>query len=431
MDKNLQNYVDWRVAQVMPVRSGFGYRVFLKYPDGSEKPQQKSGFKTKKEANKARDKTIAELYNGTYTVYNRVRVVDFMSLWLEEDLKKRTKSHETYYNYCGVVKNHINPVLGKKMMADVTRGDVQKLFNAKAAYSRSVAEQVKTIMNVSFGYAVTKKVIPYNSVSGICLPKERRKQKSEFRSRTIDTSRTLNMEQIFVLLEKSKETPIHMQVLFNVLMGLRRSEINGVKYSDIDYVNRTLTVSRQLGRVHNVPKENFAPKTLTKQEIGLKTESSYREIPIPDYVFEAILKERQTYEKNRNRRKREFQDLDYICCSSYGRPRSKGYHWKYYKELLEKCDLPDIHWHDLRATFCTLLLKNDFNPKAVSQLMGHAKEIITMDVYGDNSNIIEDGVPEINAYLEAVSPNLKEMRRFKEELLEVTVDVTEWLPENA
>ena len=63
--------------------------------------------------------------------------------------------------------------------------------------------------------------------------------------------------------------------------------------------------------------------------------------------------------------------------------------------------------------------------------MGHAKEIITMDVYGDNSNIIEDGVPEINAYLEAVSPNLKEMRRFKEELLEVTVDVTEWLPENA
>ena len=62
-------------------------------------------------------------------------------------------------------------------------------------------------------------------------------------------------------------------------------------------------------------------------------------------------------------------------------------------------------------------MKNDFNPKAVSQLMGHAKEIITMDVYGDNSNIIEDGVPEINAYLEAVSPNLKEMRRFKEELL--------------
>ncbi len=52
LDLSLKNYVDWRVSQVMPVRSGFGYRVFLRYPDGSEKPQQKSGFKTEKEANK-------------------------------------------------------------------------------------------------------------------------------------------------------------------------------------------------------------------------------------------------------------------------------------------------------------------------------------------------------------------------------------------
>ena len=52
LDLSLKNYVDWRVSQVMPVRSGFGYRVFLRYPDGSEKPQQKSGFKTEKEAKK-------------------------------------------------------------------------------------------------------------------------------------------------------------------------------------------------------------------------------------------------------------------------------------------------------------------------------------------------------------------------------------------
>ena len=48
------------------------------------------------------------------------------------------------------------------------------------------------------------------------------------------------MEQILVLLEKSRDTPIYMQVLFGVFMGLRRSEINGVKYSDIDYINRIL-----------------------------------------------------------------------------------------------------------------------------------------------------------------------------------------------
>jgi len=48
--------------------------------------------------------------------------------------------------------------------------------------------------------------------------------------------------------------------------------------------------------------------------------------------------------------------------------------------LLKDCGLPDIRWHDLRATFCTMLLKNDFSPKAVAKLMGHAKEIVTIDV---------------------------------------------------
>lgn len=432
LNLDLKNYVEWRVSQVMPVRSGFGYRIFLKYLDGSEKPYQKSGFKTEKEANKAREKTIAELYNGTFIVYSKVKVADFMLSWLEIDIGKRTESHETYYNYCNTVNNHIIPALGNKRMADVTRGDIQKLFNAKASYSRSVAEQVKTIMNVSFRYAVTSKVISVSPVEGVGLPKtETSQKKTAFRSRSIDTQKTLTMEQVLVLLEKSKDTPIHMQVLFGVLMGLRRSEINGVKYSDIDYINRTLNVNRQLGRIHNAKKEDFAPKTFTKQEVGLKTKSSYREIPIPDYVFEEILKERQVYEANRNRRKREFQDLDYICCSAYGRPRSKGFHCKYYKQLLAESGLPDIRWHDLRSTYCTLLLKEEFNPKAVSKLMGHAKELITMDVYADNREIIADGVPEIEEYMKMVLPNMEENEIFKNELLEIVVDVTEFLPRTA
>ena len=214
-------------------------------------------------------------------------------------------------------------------------------------------------------------------------------------------------KQINVLLEKSRDTPIHMQVLFNVLMGLRRSEIIAVKYSDVDYVNRPLRVESQLGIVLNSEKRDFAPKTYTKQEITPKTKSSTRELPIPDYVFEAILQEREKYEKNRSRRSTTFQDLDYICCSSYGRPRSRNYHWKHYKKLLQDSELPDIRWHDLCSTFCTLLLKNDFNPKAVSKLMGHSKEIIT-DVYGDNMEIIADGVPEIEEFMQEVLPDVQD-----------------------
>ena len=83
-------------------------------------------------------------------------------------------------------------------------------------------------------------------------------------------------------------------------------------------------------------------------------------------------------------------------------------------------NLPDIRWHDLRSTFCTLLLKNDFNPKAVSKLMGHSKEIITMDVYGDNKSIIVDGVPEIEEFMQEVLPDMQ---------ADVVNDQTDVIPE--
>ncbi len=101
------------------------------------------------------------------------------------------------------------------------------------------------------------------------------------------------------------------------------------------------------------------------------------------------------YEKNRNCRTEEFQDLDYTCCS----------------------------------TLLYASVERIFYPKAVSKLMGHAKEIITMDVYADNRGIIADGVPEIEEYMKEVLPNPEETEIFKKELLEIVVNVTEFLPD--
>ncbi len=424
-DLSLQEFVDWEVKNVMPIKDKYGYRVILKYVDGSERAQQKAGFATEKEANTARDKTLGELYSGSYVVYSNVKVKDFMMFWLEEDIRNRANSNETYETFKSVVHNHVIPAIGSKKMSELNRGVIQKLYNEKADYSISVAKLLKTVMNVSLRYAVDKKVISENPALGINLPKN--VAKTKYHTRNIDTQKTLTMEQILVLLEASKGTPIRMQVLFNVLMGLRRREINGVKYSDIDYINRTLNVQRQLGTRINTKKEDFAPKTFGKQEVRLKTDSSYRVLPIPDYVFEAILEEREIYEKNRKRRSTVFEDRGYICCSVTGKPRSKDFHWKYYKQLLQENDLPNIRWHDLRSTFCTILLKNNFNPMAVSKLMGHAKELITMDVYGDKREIIADCVNELQPFIDEVLPNRKEDEVTASECIEVVVSVKDYL----
>lgn len=90
--------------------------------------------------------------------------------------------------------------------------------------------------------------------------------------------------------------------------------------------------------------------------------------------------------------------------------------------------MPDIRWHDLRSTYCTLLLKSDFNPKAVSELMGHAKEIITMDVYGDNAIIIPEEIPELQSYMEKVMPNRKAAA--DDDISKIEIDVSRFLKEN-
>jgi len=69
----------------------------------------------------------------------------------------------------------------------------------------------------------------------------------------------------------------------------------------------------------------------------------------------------------------------------------------------------------LHSTYCTLLLKEAFISKAVSKLMGHAKELITMDVYADNKGIIADGVLKIEEYMKEVLPNLREIESFKKD----------------
>jgi len=173
--------------------------------------------------------------------------------------------------------------------------------------------------------------------------------------------------------------------------------------------------------------EDCAPKMLTKQEIKTKTPAGVRELPIPDYVFEAILEERKTYEKNRRRRPKEFRDWNYICCSTYGNPRSKGFHQKYYKDLLKSLDLPDIHFHQLRNTYATILLKNSFNSKGVSHLLGHAKEIISVDVYGDTQEIIEDCLDVLEPFIEEVIPKERKDQYYDySEVIEIDLILEEY-----
>lgn len=158
----------------------------------------------------------------------------------------------------------------------------------------------------------------------------------------------------------------------------------------------------------NDKKEDCPPKTLTTQEVELKTPSSERELDIPDLVFEAILEERKKYEKNKRRRINDkhnpFRDYNYVCCSTYGKPRSRGFIFNYFRDIKEENKLPDLPWHKLRTTYTTILAKNDFSMKAISILLGHASEKVTFENYTDKNEIICDCLDKLEPFIESIIP---------------------------
>lgn len=398
---DMKNIIEHKVYNVIKLKNKFGFRVLLQFDDGTKEIRQFSGFSTKKEANSEREQIIAQLVTKKFIVSKKQLVSNFLIEWLEKDIKVRNAAN-TYSSYKNAIKNHIVPYLGKIYLTDLTRSDVKNMYIYIAKKSHPIAEISKNVMNTSMRFAVNKGLIVENPAKDVPLPKNI--ARNAYHTRAIQESKTLNLNQIVVLIEASRGTGIYMQVLFAILMGLRRSEINGLKYSDVDFVHQKLHISRQLGRAPNSEGIEFKGENITKQEIKLKTASSDRILDIPDFLFEEILKCRNQYEKNRNRRKKEFQDLNYICCSSYGRPRSTQYHFKPFKEILKSKGLPNIRWHDLRHSYATLLLKNEFNLKAISKILGHAKEIVTADIYIDNQEIIADGTGELKDYMEEVIP---------------------------
>lgn len=145
---DFKKYVEYKVYSVTTIKNGYGFRVLLTFADESTKTQQHAGFTTKREANAFRDEVIGQLHTGTYIVYGKIRVEEFMIFWLEDIMRPRI-TDDTYTTYKSAIKNYIVPQIGKMYMSTLNQGYIRKLYNAVAEKYESVAKNVRTIMKTS------------------------------------------------------------------------------------------------------------------------------------------------------------------------------------------------------------------------------------------------------------------------------------------
>ena len=317
--------------------------------------------KTQAEVKEKLKKALIETGQVDFTKSGKYTVGTWMDEWFENvaKIKVRPSSHQTYKGY---IDNHIKPNIGNIPLEKLTTMDLQKFYRKllnKGRVERIESKEqpkglsAKTVRNINqvissaMDLAVAQKIIPANPTNACELPKVEHQE-----------MQTIPAEQLQAFLDEARATGVYEMYYIALATGLRRGELLGLKWQDIDWKNGIIKVRRQVARVDGQIVE--APP---------KTKNSYRAVSISPQAIE-VLREQ----------KRKTNDT-YVFPSPNGGPISPDSVNNMLKRVLERAGIPKVRFHDLRHTFATIALQNGVDIKTVSGMLGHFSAGFTLDTY--------------------------------------------------
>lgn len=304
--------------------------------------------------------------------------------WLE--LYKADKAYNTYMMYKRTVDNHITPNLGSIRLSALKKHQIQELLNniVQNGHLRT-AELVKLTLHQIIQQAIIEEYVYKDVTVGLSLPKA---QKAEKRALT-DAEKALIQNA-----DLNPKERAFIDLLYYT--GIRRGEALALMVSDIDFVNRKISINKNL-----VMKE-----TLSEVKLSPKTKSGNRQIPMPDKLFQSLknymahtsniyLFTMQSGEFMTKSAFRRFWDniLDKMNIAAGGNKYKR-------KDTLKNCSIKpirliakDITPHMFRHTYATNLYYAGIDIKTAQTLLGHSSIQMTMDIYThlDENKIIDAG----------------------------------------
>ena len=286
----------------------------------------------------------------------------WMDVWIENcaKIKVRPSSHQTYRGY---IDNHIKPNIGDVPLNKLSSLHLQKLYKKLLAGGRvdriEARDQpkglsAKTVRNINqvissaMDFAKDQKLISSNPTDGCALPKLEHKE-----------MKTLPVEQLTSFLREAKESGVFELYYIELATGLRRGELLGLKWEDIDLSQGNLRVQRQIARINGEIIE--AP---------LKTKNAYRTLPLSTDAVDVLREQRK-----------KSGNSPYVFPSPTGGPISPDSILHMLHRVLKRAGLAQVRFHDLRHTFATLALQNGVDIKTVSGMLGHYSAGFTLDTY--------------------------------------------------
>lgn len=273
----------------------------------------------------------------------------------------------TYTHYVDVIESHIRPSLGRVRMAQlgpaqIERFTAQKLErgrkDGKGGLSPKTVRDMLCIVRLSLQYAADQQYLP-GGAPRLSFP---RQPKREVAILTREEQAKLEAAT------RNGEEASRFGVYLCLYTGLRLGEICGLKWEDVDLTNRTLAVRRTLQRVTDTsPQAEGKTKLLLDEP---KTEASQRLVPLTSSLAEALW----------GYRRKAAGEGSYFLTGEEHFLDPHTYYERY-RALQRQCGIGPYGFHILRHTFATRCMERGFDPKALSEILGHANVKITLERY--------------------------------------------------
>ena len=267
--------------------------------------------------------------------------------WHEKEEGRR--AYSTVATIDGYLNNWILPAWGAKLLCEVKAVDVESWLGGLDLAPGS-KKKLRDIMHLLYEHGIRYEFTGRNPISKVRQGGKR-----------LSTPTRLDVNQLRRLLAALQDRE-QLMVLLDFGTGLRRGELSGLKWSDINFEEKCLTASRSI---------------VAQRVGGVKTEASAKSIPLDDRLIDELLLWRAETPY--------AQDSDYVFASS--KKKGKQPYWMskimqlYIKPLAAKLGIPLKGWHTLRHSYTTLLRQNGNDPKVVQDLLRHASYQITANIY--------------------------------------------------
>ena len=318
--------------------------------------------KTQAEVKEKLKQAIEETQALDVTKAGKYTVGEWMEVWFQDyaKIKVRPSSHQTYQGY---IHNHIGPNIGEIPLEKLTSLDLQKFYKkllttgrvdrveAKGqpkGLSAKTVRNIHQILSSALKLAQEQRLILTNPAEGCALPRVEHQE-----------MKTLTTVQLASFFREARESGVFELYYLELATGLRRGELLGLKWEDIDLERGDLRVRRQVSRINGEVVE--AP---------LKTKNAYRTLPLAEDTV-GVLKEQR----------KKVGNSPWVFPSNNGGPISPDSVLHMLHRVLKRAGLPKVRFHDLRHTFATLALQNGVDVKTVSGMLGHFSAGFTLDTY--------------------------------------------------